>query len=276
MAALRIAGAAFVLALALAGPAAAAETPLPTTSLSPSAALFGDSIDATVSVVVDQSAAPGVRAVADFGPLDVLSGPVEARTDRGGQTALRFTWVVACLNEDCVPDGRSRKIVLPPVHLAGSVSTRAPWPVLTIVSRVSAADAAAVNPPFRLETQLPTPTYRVSANVLALVLDAVALALIGGAVLLVVRELRRRRRKQEEARIAALSPLERALIYAREAEQRDPADRRKALGLLSRVLGERAETLADSAAELAWSPRRPSPEQVQSLVGDIEREVGPR
>ncbi len=204
-----------------------------------------------------------MRAVADFGPLDVLSGPVEARADTGGRTALRFTWVVACLNEDCVPDGRSRKIVLPPAHLTGSVSATVRWPVLTIVSRVSAADAAAASPPFRLETQLPAPTYRVSASLLALVLDAVAVALIAGAVLLVVRELRRRRRRQEEARIAALSPLERALIYAREAEQRDPADRRKALGLLSRVLGGRAETLADSAAELAWSPRRPSPEQLR-------------
>ena len=96
------------------------------------------------------------------------------------------------------------------------------------------------------------------------------------AILLVARELARRRRRREEERLAALSPLERALALAREAERRGPVERRKALGLLARVLGGREARLAGTAAELAWSPQRPSPEQVEALVGDVEREVGPR
>jgi hypothetical protein len=275
VAALRLAAAAAVLAFAWTGPAAAA-TPLPATTLAPNPALFGDRITATVTVVVDKSAAPGVRAVAGFGSLDVLGGPVQSRSDRGERTELQFGWTIACLNENCVPGGRTRQIALPPVRLTGSVSATARWPVLTIASRVSAADAAAASPPFRLETQLPPPTYRVSPRWFALALDVVAVLLVVAAVLVVVRELRRRRRRQEEDRLAALSLLEWALIYAREAEQRGPVERRKALDLLARALGGRAERLAGTAEALAWSPRKPSPEQVASLVGDVEREVGER
>ena len=271
MAALRLT-AAVAVALALAAPATAATT----TVLSPAEALFGDRIAATVTVVVDRSAASGVSAVADFGPLDVLAGPVRSRADRGGQTAVSFRWEVACLSEDCVPSGRSRRVVLPPVRLTGAGSARAQWPLLTIESRVPAADAAKGNPPFRLETQLPLASYRVSPGGLALALDILAVVLVLGAGLLLAVELARRRRRREEARLAALSPLERALLYAREAERREPGDRRKALGLLARVLGGREESLAGTASELAWSPQRPSPEQVASLVGDVEREVGPR
>jgi hypothetical protein len=272
VAALRLAAA--VVALALVGPAAAAETPLPTTTLGPSPALFGDRITATVSVVVDRSAASVVRVVADFGPLDVLAGPVRERVDRGTHATLRFSWEVACLSEDCVPTRSSRQIVLPPVRLVGAAPATVPWPPLTVVGRVSVKDAAAATPPFRLETQLPRPTYRVSPAGLPLALDFLAAALVLAGVLLVARELVRRRRRREEARLAALSPLERALLYAREAEQRGPVDRRKALGLLARVLGGRAESLAGTASELAWSPHKPSPAQVESLVGDVEREVG--
>lgn len=257
MAALRLAAAAAV-ALALAGSAAAA----PTATLSPSEALFGDRITATVT------APEGTRVVADFGPLDVLSGP--KRTGTG------LAWTVACLSEDCVPGAAPRRIVLPPVRLTGTASETVPWPVLTIAGRVTPKQAAAARPPFRLETQPPRPSYRVAPGTLALVLDIVAAALVLVAALLLGLELARRRRRREEERFAALSPLERALLFAREAERRGPVERRKALGLLARVLGVREEQLAGTASELAWSPEKPSPEQVESLVGDVEREVGPR
>ena len=258
MAALRAAAVA-VAALALAGPAAAAAL---TATLSPSEALFGDRITATVT------APSGTRAIADFGPLEVLSGPT--------RTGAGLTWTVACLSEDCTPGAGPRRIVLPPVRLTGAVSETVPWPVLTIAGRVTPKEAAAASPPFRLETQLPRPSYRVSPDTLALALDVLAGALVLAAVLFLARELARRRRRREEERFAALSPLERALVFAREAERRGPVERRKALGLLARVLDGREEQLAGAASELAWSPQKPSPEQVESLVGDVEREVGPR
>lgn len=240
-------------ALALGGTAAAA-----TPTLTPATVPFGDRITATVT------APDGVRPVADFGPLDVLSGPT--------RTGTGYTWTVACLSEDCVPGAAPRRIVLPPVRVG---SARAAWPALTITSRVSTADAAKATPPFRLETQLPRPSYRAAPGALALALDALAAALVAGAALLLARELRRRHRKRVEARLAAMSPLERALVYAREAESRGPVERRQALGLLARVLGGREDRLAGTASELAWSPQKPSPEQVESLVGEVEREVGP-
>ncbi|MGZ4381769.1 MAG: hypothetical protein ACXVZ3_10150 [Gaiellaceae bacterium] len=244
-----------VAALALAGPAAGAST----ATLSPNEALFGDRITATVT------APGGARVVANFGPLDVLSGPT--RTGSG------LTWTVACLGADCAPGAGPRRIVLPPVRLTGTVSETVPWPVLTIAGRVTPKEAAAASPPLRLETQLPRPSYRVAPDALALALDVLAGALVLAAVLLLARELARRRRRREEERLAALSPLERALVFAREAERRGPDERRKALGLLARVLGGREEQLAGTASELAWSPRKPSPEQVESLVGEVEREV---
>jgi len=253
MAALRVLAVAAA-ALALGGTAAAA-----TTTLTPASAPFGDRITATVT------APGGVRPVADFGPLAVLSGPTRTKTG--------YSWTVACLSEDCVPGTAPRRIVLPPVRVG---SARAAWPVLTITSRVSTADAAKATPPFRLETRLPQPSYRVAPGRLALALDTLAVALLLGAAWLLARELRRRHRKREEARLAAMSPLERALIFAREAESRGPAERRRALGLLARVLGDRDDRLAGTASELAWSAQKPSPEQVESLVGDVEREVGPR
>ena len=276
MAAMRAAAAIAVLAVVLAADAASAAAPIASTRLAPARALFGDAIRATVTVDVDRGAASRVRALPSFGPLDLLAGPVRTRVDRGDRSTLSFSWRVACLSEECVPEGRSRKIVLPPVRLVGpAVAVKASWPTLTVVSRVSAKDAAAARPPFRLETQLPRPAYRVSPSGLALALDLLAGALVVVAALLAGRELRRRRRRREEERLAALSPLERALLLAREAEQRDPVDRRKALGLLAHVLGGRDESLAGTAAELAWSPERPSPEQVESLIGEVEREVGP-
>ncbi len=122
----------------------------------------------------------------------------------------------------------------------------------------------------------PAPRTASPRAALALALDVLAGALLLVAALLVARELARRRRRRAEERLAALSPLERALSYAREAERRGPVERRLALGLLARVLGGREERLAGTASELAWAPQKPSPEQVESLVGDVEREVGPR
>jgi hypothetical protein len=258
MAAVRIAVATAV-ALVLAGQAVAAA---PQTVLSPSQALFGDRITAMVAV------SPGVHVIADFGPLDVLSGPVRTRAG--------LTWTVACLSEDCVPGASPRRILLPPARIVGAAPARAAWPLLTIKSRVSRSEAAKTTPPFRLETQLPRPSYRVGPGGLALALGVLAVALALVAALLVARELALRRRLRVEARLAARSPLERALLYAREAERRGSAERRRAVGLLARVLGGRDERLSGAAAELAWSSQSPSPDQVESLVGDVERKVGPR
>ncbi len=212
----------------------------------------------------------------------MLSGPVVERERRGGLTILRYRWEVACLSEDCVPSTAPRPVKLPPLRLTatrrdgGSVSTSVPWPALSIAGRVSAKEAAATPPPFRLETQLPAPSYRAAPRTLEIVLDSVAALLVLGALLLAARELARLRRRRFEERLAGLSPLERALLLAREAQRRGPDDRRRALGLLARVLGGPGSGLGGDASELAWSPPAPSPEQIESVAGAVEREIEKR
>lgn len=270
------------LALFLAGPAASATPLAAVTALQPTHALFADRITAVATIAVDRATLdPGrVHAVAAFEPLDVVAGPAVERKDIGGRTMLRFRWQVACLSEGCVPSKTGRRVVLPPLRVTATrrdgepVGSAARWPRLTITGRISAKQAAAATPPFRLETQLPSPTYRAGPGTLQSLLEALAALLLAILLLLTAREILVRRRRRGAEYLASLSPLARALLLAREAEHRDPADRRKALGLLARVLGS-SEGLGRTASELAWSPPEPLPGQIESVVGEVERRTEP-
>ena len=282
--------AAVALGALLASAAAAAAGPLSAGSMStvaslqPSRALVADRIAAVATVVVDRAAVDpaAVRAVAAFGALDVLSGPVVERSGRGGQTVLRFRWELACLSQECVPSATVRRLALPPLRLTATrrngriLASVTRWPALSIAGRVSAGEAAAAIPPFRLETELSPPSYRVAPGTLRVALAAVAAAITAALLLLAARELVSRRTRREEERLALATPLERALRLAREAELRGPADRRKALSLLARVLGGAGSSVGGPASELAWAPPEPSPAQIGSVVDEVEREVGQR
>jgi len=106
---------------------------------------------------------------------------------------------------------------------------------------------------------------------LALLLDllsvAFALAGVALATLAVVRVVR------TGAPAAAHGALGRALRLAREAETRPPQDRRRAVGLVARVLGERDRRLATAASDLAWSRPKPERGAVSELVDEVERTV---
>jgi len=67
--------------------------------------------------------------------------------------------------------------------------------------------------------------------------------------------------------------LERALRLAREAEGRQVSDRRRALGLLARLLGSRDRRLSGAASELAWAKPEPEGAALATLVADVEREL---
>jgi hypothetical protein len=115
-------------------------------------------------------------------------------------------------------------------------------------------------------------SYRVAPGRLATALTIAAVVLAVAGVLLAgwaAATLVRRRRAQARR----LTGLERALVLAREAESRPPADRRRALGLLARLLGGRHGRLADEAEELAWSAPSPQPAALAELVTQVEREV---
>ena len=107
-----------------------------------------------------------------------------------------------------------------------------------VASRLTAKRRATTQ--FRWAKTAPAPSYAVSPGhlaggltVAAALLAVVALALIGFEL---VRLVERRRR----ASPVVLTPLEAALLYTRDAAGRpDPADRRKALGLLAKTLDQR-------------------------------------
>ena len=255
---------------ALAALAAAAGPPVQAhVSVTPATAGIGVRVTAEARITIDPRRVDSATVRVSFGvaPLAAL-GPVQ-------QSGLRFRVVAACLDEACAPNAKPRPVRLAPIRVTGRLRDGRPlsatfaWPVLVLVPRVPAA-ALRGNPPFRLETSPPSPRYRVSPGTLAALLDAVAavLALAAGAALALL--WRRAARRRAELR---RDPLDRALALARESAHRPPEDRRRALGLLARVLGRRRSGLADPVEALAWSRPPPSAEATTSLADDIEQAV---
>jgi hypothetical protein len=97
---------------------------------------------------------------------------------------------------------------------------------------------------------------------------AAALAL--GAAALVAREVLRARTKAREEGTTELAA---ALAAARASAQAPEPERRRAVGVLARVLERVDGDHAVAAETLAWSEPGPEPERVLELADDVEREV---
>jgi hypothetical protein len=140
-----------------------------------------------------------------------------------------------------------------------------------VSTRVAAADLVAAKPPFRGDTLPPPPGYRIAPDTLALALDVFAAlfaaAGVGLATWLGIAFARRRRAPR------TADELELALRRTREAEARPVPERRRAVGLLARLLEARGRRLAGAASELAWSEPTPEPEALSTLVTEVERTV---
>jgi hypothetical protein len=233
---------------------------------------FGDLIHTRVAVVVDASVRAGsVRIVDDPAPLTSVSLP---RTSRAGDV-IEVTRDAICLTSACVSDAGSTTPKLAPALVRAELkSGRAiqvvvQWPQLTVRGRVTGGDLGRSQPPFRASLLPPAPTYRTSPGTFAWLLDAAAIVLGLAAAALMLVQIRMWMRGRSRA--VPADELERALRLAREAEQRPPPDRRRAAGLLARLLGDRDSALAGNASELAWAERQPEPDALESLVGEIER-----
>jgi hypothetical protein len=244
-------------------------------------AQFGDAIPSHVIVLLDGShiRAGSVRVVDDAPPLTPLSAVRVTRTSRGGLFVISFARTFSCLSSGCVNAKEDAIPALPPVTVTAvttegaTVRAHAAWPMLQIRGRVSAADLARNRPPFRADTTPPPPTYRLAPSTLAWLLDLVAVAAALAAAALVLSLVLRITR--HERRAPTGGELERALRLAREAEARPPADRRRALGLLARLLDARDRGLSGTASDLAWARPEPKRESLAALVSDVEREVAP-
>jgi hypothetical protein len=144
--------------------------------------------------------------------------------------------------------------------------------VLRIGGRVKMADLARSRPPFRSDLSTPAATYRIAPKTLALLLDiAAALLASAGAGVASWRALTLLQRRR---RLDTRSELERALAAVRAAESADLEQRRRAVGLLARLLAKRNLRLAAAAAALAWSEPKPTPVELAGLADRVTREVG--
>jgi hypothetical protein len=240
---------------------------------------FGDSVTARVVVLLRPAVVESdrLRVTAALEPFTQLAAPnVLSRRSRAGVDVVTYELMATCLDQRCVAPRGDRQLRLPPVRAevparTGSlVSVIQPWPRVTIRGRVDPSDLTRSPLPFQSDLSAPRVTYRIAASKLAAVLALIALALALTAIALasmhIVRSARRRR-------VVETTDLERALALARSAESRSPEDRRRALGLLARVLGSRGQRLAPATSTLAWSAPLPSPRSISTLVEQVEREV---
>jgi hypothetical protein len=246
----------------------------------PATAPFGDRVTARAVALLDRSVVrpDTLKLAVSVAPLTQL-GPVRTtRTNRGRLAIVSVEVPAACVTAACVARPGDTSIVLPRVTAVvakrggGFLHAAANWPTFDVHGRVNASDIGAARPPFRSDTTPSAPAYRIAPSTLAALLDALAVVLVLAGVAVAALEVRRlvlRRR----GRAATGSELERALRLAREAESRPSPDRRRAVGLLARLLGPRDDRLAGEASDLAWARPQPEPDDVSGLVSEIEREV---
>ena len=250
-------------------------------SFEPAAVQFGDRVVARVVVLADGGAVDvsRLRVVEGVSPLSQLGPAQVTRTTRGRLLVATYEVPAACLTEQCLAASGPARLHLPaarvtaPRRAGGAEQAVAAWPVLEVRGRVTAADLAPSSPGFRRDLTPPAVGYRIAPGTLALLLDAAAslLAVAGVAFAAWQAVVVVRRRRALDTR----SELTRALDLLREAESRPPADRRRAVGLLARLLQPRDGRLADEADTVAWSEPAPSPDALERLAEQVSREVGP-
>jgi hypothetical protein len=243
-------------------------------SFDPAFVQFGDRITARVVVALDirRVHTQTLQLTDDLAPLTQLGPARTARSTRGSLELVTVTVPVACLTSGCVGSSGEARIGLPLVRTSvlgqggRTVRAFARWPELSVRGRVIASDLKASSPPFEADAEPPAATYRIAPTTLATLLDLLAALFAFSAIGLAGRQVHLRHRRQRPQPEA----LEHALRLTRQAERRAPADRRRALALLSRALG--GDRRSGAARRLAWSEPTPEPDELEELVSEIEQQ----
>jgi hypothetical protein len=274
-----------LLALLLAagvGSARAAASPELTVStvFVPPTARFGDRVVARLVVQADRDALDTnrLRIIEDVTPLAPLGQAHVSRAERGRVLVITYEVSTVCIVEACLATHGARSVRLPPARVdaprrsGGVAQAQAAWPVLRLGGRVQAADLARSWPVFRRDVSAPAATYRVAPATLALALDVAAALLAAAAVVATAWHFGAlvRRKRALDTR----TELERVLAALRAAESAPVEQRRRAVGLLARLLVTRDPRLAGDAADLAWSEPKPTSEELVELADRVVREVG--
>jgi hypothetical protein len=262
-------------------PAIAATAPLVVRArFDPPTVTFGDRVVARVVVLLDRTVVSPdtLKLVPGIAPLTQLSAPRTTRTTRGGLSIVTYEVAAVCVTDACIAPAGDLALRLP--RATATVETRSggvthaavAWPVLHVHGRVNPSDLAGARPHFRADTTPAAPSYRIAPSRLAALLDVLAVLLVLGGLAVAALEARRLVRRRR-GRAPLGSELQRALRLAREAESRPPPDRRRALGLLARLLDRRDARLAAEASGLAWAKPQPELEAMSGLVAEVEHEV---
>lgn len=266
----------------------APKRPVARASISPSSALFGDTLTARLDVLVDPRRVDpaSVEAAPTFAPFRIVSQS-RRQTDGPGRSALvQFSYSIQCLTAACVPlmvegsgAGRqTRAIKLGPPGLTAKapnghpVRIPASWPTFVMHSRLSGQEIAEADPQVAPTFSPPAPSWRITPNTAGGAALVVAVLLVLTAGWLVISPLARDTRRLRVPRIPKhLTPVERALRLAEHAAASGELDEeRKALQRLAVELERQGSAgLAGRAGRLAWSEGDPTPDTVGALAEDV-------
>jgi hypothetical protein len=264
-------------------------------SVAPRNILFGDTIRASVDVVLDRRKVDPdtVRVSTQFVPWEIVGVPLRTRSDAGQTTHLRTVFTLRCTSSPCLPTnnasalefGAGRLSYAKPADVPGArKSMPIDWPLLLVASRFAAANAeglGASDALWRADlASFPAASYRISPTLLVRVLVALAVLLtLGGVALAFVAIPRRRPEPEPEPEpdpepLPLLTPLEQALELLEDASRADGAeDRRRALELVAEVLDLGHPDLARAARTLAWSEDDPLVEQTSGLATRVRTHI---
>ncbi len=255
----RLAAIAAAIALVTLPAVARAAGPAAVLRAEPAAVRFGDPL--VLEAIVRLPAAPDAVVLLDPAPFTALAAPTTRTRSEGGATVVTVRQRVACLDRGCLPDATARLVPTGAVSVR-SADTVSPVPtraaVVRVVPRVPAGVVAERDGGFKASTRPPRPTYALSPGTGTAILSVGAVLALLLAAGLVWPDLRRRVARRRGA--DDVDPFARAVRLLRESAARGADDRRRAAGLVARLLAKcrRRRPLARGVdARLGSSRARP-------------------
>jgi hypothetical protein len=268
-----VAVASLVLALGGSSGSSPIRRPSAHATLSSPTVLFGDTVQATLNLVVPHSMSAIVfKGRPNFGPFQVVSSHVAREDLGGGLERISLSYGIACLSSHCLSSAAGRPVQFKPtsVPIPGG-RLRAVWPPLLEVSRAENVNAP-VTSGLAYGPTVPPGLQPRRDRFEALGAAGLALALLL-ATWLVLRQ-RVERRRAAAARQGSL--LQALLARVEDGLPEDVLYRqRHALDALAVELRHRHINggLAVHAERLAWAPEQPDPEDIRALCAEVRRLV---
>jgi hypothetical protein len=250
-------------------------------TLSTRAVSFGDPLVAQLDLVVDPGAIDPqtVQIQPSFGAYRTVGQSL--RTTRGAGESLSYRFVLQCLDPVCVPPSARVEQRFQPATVSyrtrsgETVTQHVAWPSYLLSSRLTDADRRDAARSLRFDATVPSPSYRISPDLLRALLAALAGVMALAAAVLVGFALRPRH--APDTAVLSDSRLVQALraVRASTANGR-PAERRKALGWLGRELrAVQRPSEADEARRLAWSADPPTATSAGDFATRVETSEDP-